>query len=87
MEGIRKNRFVANPINRYMVGDRSGIVQNPDGSTDIYIQNKVPAGHESNWLPAPTGIFNIWLRVYMPGVAILDGKYTVPPIVEVTSKQ
>ena len=77
-----KNRFVANPINRYIVGNRSSLVQNPDGSTDIYIQNKVPAGHESNWLPAPTGIFNIWLRAYMPDVAILDGKYTVPPVVE-----
>src|SRR5512136_1967856 len=78
-----KNRFVANPINRYIVGNRSGLVPNADGSVDIYIQKAAPAGHESNWLPAPAGKFNIWLRAYMPGAAILDGKYTVPPIVEV----
>ena len=78
-----KNRFVPNPINRYSVSDRSGLVQNPDGSVDIYIQNTAPAGLESNWLPAPLGNFILWLRAYLPGQAILDGKYQVPPIVEV----
>ena len=81
--GDAKNRFVANPINRYSVSDRSGLVSNADGSVDIYIQNAAPAGHQSNWLPAPAGAFILWLRVYMPGSAILDGKYKVPPIVEV----
>ena len=81
--GDAKNRFVANPINRYSVSDRSGLVPNADGSVDIYIQNTAPAGHESNWLPAPAGKFILWLRVYVPGAAILDGKYKVPPVVEV----
>ena len=81
--GDAKNRFVANSINRYSVSDRSGLVPNADGSVDIYIQNTAPAGCESNWLPAPSGKFILWLRVYMPGAAILDGKYNVPPIVEV----
>lgn len=80
-----KERFVANPINRYSVGDRSGLAQNPDSSVDIYLQNAAPAGHESNWLPAPAGKFRLWLRVYMPGATVLGGKYTVPPVVE--SKQ
>ena len=81
--GDAKNRFVANPINRYSVSDRSGLVPNADGSVDIYIQNTAPPGHESNWLPAPGGKFILWLRVYLPGAAILDGKYDVPPIVKV----
>jgi hypothetical protein len=81
--GDARNRFVANPINRYSVSDRSGLVSNADGSVDIYIQNAAPAGHQSNWLPAPAGAFILWLRVYMPDAAILDGKYKVPPIVEV----
>jgi hypothetical protein len=81
--GDAKNRFVANPINRYSVSDHSGLAQNDDGSVDIYIQNAAPAGHESNWLPAPAADnFILWLRVYVPGAAILDGKYTVPPVVE-----
>jgi len=78
-----KNDFVANPINRYLVGDRSGLVQNPDGSTDIYLQNTAPTGHESNWLPAPSGKFILWLRVYIPTAVILDGSYQVPPVVKV----
>jgi hypothetical protein len=78
-----KKALVANPTNRYSVGDRSGLVPNADGSTDIYIQNTAPAGHESNWLPAPTGAFILWLRAYQPGKTVLDGTYQVPPIMEV----
>ena len=81
--GDARNHFVANPINRYSVSDRSGLAQNPDGSVDVYIQKAAPAGHESNWLPAPSGNFILWLRVYIPGEAILRGEYTVPPVVEV----
>ena len=81
--GDAKNRFVANPINRFSVSDRSGLVPNADGSVDIYMQNAAPAAHESNWLPAPAGKFILWLRVYVPGAAILDGEYRVPPVVEV----
>ena len=80
--GDARNRFVPNLLNRYSVSDRSRLAQNPDGSLNIYIQNTAPAGHESNWLPAPMGHFILWLRVYVPGQAILDGKYEVPPVVK-----
>jgi hypothetical protein len=80
--GDAKNRFVPNPLNRYSVSDRTGLAQKPDGSVDIYIQNTAPPSYESNWLPAPTGHFILWLRVYVPGQAILDGKYEVPPVVK-----
>jgi len=80
--GDAQNRFVPNPINRYSVSDRSGLVQNADGSVDIYLQNTAPAGHESNWLPAPSGNFTLWLRAYLPDQIILDGEYNVPPVVE-----
>jgi hypothetical protein len=81
--GDGQNHFVANQINRYSVGGRSGLMQNSDGSTDIYIQNVTPAKHKSNWLPAPSGNFILWLRVYMPGQAILDGKWKVPGVIKV----
>ena len=81
--GDPRNHFVANPIHRYRVSDRSGLAQNPDGSVDIYIQNAALAGHESNWLPAPSGNFILWLRVYLPGQSVLNGEYKVPPVVEV----
>jgi hypothetical protein len=80
--GDARNHFVPNPINRYSVSDRSGLVLNADGSVDIYIQNVAPAGHGFNWLPAPSGNFVLWVRVYLPGNAILDGQYKVPSVVE-----
>jgi hypothetical protein len=78
-----KERFVDNPLGRYMVNDRSGLVPNPDGSVDIVIGRTAPAGRESNWLPAPEGPFRLWLRAYVPGPTLLDRTYTVPPVVEV----
>jgi hypothetical protein len=65
--------LVANPANRYAVGDRSGLVPNADGSVDIYIEAASPIGHEPNWLPAPASDFMLWVRVYEPGAAVLDG--------------
>jgi hypothetical protein len=82
--GDAGNHFVANPLNRYSVTDRTGLAQNPDGSVDVYIQKAAPAGHESNWLPAPSGNFILWLRVYIPGEAVLKGEYIVPPVVKVS---
>lgn len=81
--GDAKNRFVANPLDRYSVSDRTGLVPNADGSFDIYIQRSAPAGHESNWLPAPSGNFVLWLRAYLPDPSILDGEYKVPPVVKI----
>ncbi len=72
--------MVHNPIDRYSLGDRSCLVPNADGSIDIYIRSISPAGHESNWLPAPAGNFKLMLRAYLPGRAILDGDYHVPPV-------
>ena len=84
--GDADNRFVENSINRYSVGDRSDLVPNSDGSIDIYIQKQAPPGdYAPNWLPAPPGRFNLWLRVYMPDAVILDGKYSVPPVSEAKS--
>ena len=75
---------MANPLNRYNVSDRTGLAPNPDGSVDIFIQNAAPTGKEANWLPAPSGNFILWLRVYIPGEAILRGEYTVPPVAKVS---
>jgi len=73
--------FVANPINRYAVGDRTpGLQYARDGSLDIYIQHDPPAGHESNWLPAPAGRFELTLRLYLPKAGVLDGHYEYPKV-------
>jgi hypothetical protein len=81
--GDGHNQYVPNPLHRYHVGNHSGLVPSADGSVDIYLQNTAPVGHEANWLPAPAGEFILWLRVYVPGAAILDGTYIVPAVVKV----
>jgi len=74
-------RVLPNPINRYSVSDRSGLMPNADGSTDIYIQHTAPAGHESNWLPAPRGDFQLVLRLYTPKPEASDGTWQPPAVV------
>ena len=72
-----KQRFVDNPIQRYAIGGlgrHSSLVINEDGSLDIYIRPEAPgAGKEMNWLPAPAGVFNVFIRLYSPDQTVLDG--------------
>lgn len=73
--------FVANPLDRYAIGDRDKLDFNPDGSLDLYIQNASPGGdREANWLPAPTGPFTMNLRLYWPKREGLEGIWTPPAI-------
>jgi len=76
--------MVRNPAGRSSVDDHSGLVSNADGSVDILLQPQAPGGPAQNWLPTPTGRFKLMLRVYLPGAAIVDGTYEVPPVVEVS---
>jgi hypothetical protein len=50
--------------------------RNPDGSLDIYIQHRAPAGRLSNWLPTPASRqFEVMLRLYGPERRPLDCSY------------
>jgi hypothetical protein len=75
---------VANPINRFAIGDRDELKYNADGSLDIWIQHETPGKEqESNWLPAPIGPLGITMRVYAPRAEALDGRWAPPPIKKV----
>jgi hypothetical protein len=74
--------LVANPINRYSIGDRTpGLRTDADGSLTIWMQTDSPGpDRESNWLPTPAGRFRPVLRMYQPQQPVLDGSYVLPPV-------
>ena len=73
--------FVANPIHRYSIGDRTpGLRLEADGSLVIRLQADDP-GPGCNWLPAPAGeLFYVVLRLYQPQREHLDYRYSYPPL-------
>ena len=75
--------IVSGGAGRSSVDSHSGLVTNADGSVDIRLQPHQPFGPTDNWLATPSGRFKLMLRAYLPGPAIVDGTYQVPPVVEV----
>lgn len=73
--------LVPNPINRYAVGHTAKPTANPDGSVDLYIQHDAPAADKkANWLPAPSGQFNVMMRMYWPKESVINGTWTPPAV-------
>lgn len=73
--------FIPNPLKRFAIGDRDGLVPNSDGSLDLYIQADSPgAGKESNWLPVAKAPFTLLLRLYSPRDEVIAEQWTPPPV-------
>ena len=71
---------VANPIDRFAIGDRDELAFNEDGSLSLYIQHESPGkDKESNWLPSPRsgGIIPI-MRLYGPQQDAIVGRWDPP---------
>jgi hypothetical protein len=83
------DRFlVANPIDRYAVGDRtSGLRYGRGRLLKIYVSHdQPPAARRSNWLPAPKGHFSLYLRLYEPKAAATNGRWQPPTVSRVRSR-
>lgn len=80
MYNLPQRLLVANPINRYSIGDRTqGLKLGADGSLEIYLQHENPGPDKvSNWLPAPAGPFFFVGRLYGPGPSALSGQWQLP---------
>ena len=73
---------VRNALERYAIAD-TGLQKNADGSIDIYLGHMSPGtGLESNWLPAPDGVFTLLLRLYGPRREVLEGQWVPPALVK-----
>jgi hypothetical protein len=71
---------VANELDRFAIGDRDDLEVGADRSLDILIQHDRPDSGTSNWLPAPTGSFNLCARLYEPKPEVLDGSWLPPAV-------
>src|SRR5215469_8087541 len=75
--------LVANPLNRYLINSPMlpDLRRDADGGVTLYIQHDSPGkDKESNWLPAPSGPFLMFLRLFWPKPEALDGKWKEPPL-------
>jgi hypothetical protein len=76
--------FVANPLDRVVLSQRSNFKFNEDESLDLYLQKDSPGkDKEANWLPSPEGAFSLFMRLYWPtekAPSILDGSWKPPAV-------
>jgi hypothetical protein len=75
--------LVPNNADKYVVASYTpGLVTAEDGSLTILMSTTLSEDFpEANWLPVPSGPFNIMLRDYGPEGSVLDGTYVPPPVV------
>jgi len=76
--------LAANDINRYSRGSQdTDLKYGADGSLELYIQSDPPPEQQrSNWLPAPKGPFNLFLRAYLPDDDLIKQTYVRPAVVK-----
>lgn len=78
-----RGNLVPNAQKRYDVSSSrpDELVRRPDGSIDIVFSPFDPRDAGANWLKTPLlGGFNAYLRMYVPGQAVLDGSWKAPAI-------
>jgi hypothetical protein len=85
MYELPQSLLVNNPIQRYLINSPMipELKTDGDGGVTLYIQNETPGKErESNWLPAPKGPFAVYMRLYWPAEAALDGSWQAPKLVK-----
>jgi hypothetical protein len=83
MYRLPESLLVPNRLNRYLINSPMlpQLQRDADGGLTLYLQHDAPgADKESNWLPAPEGSFTVFLRLYSPRAASLDGTWKQPPL-------
>jgi hypothetical protein len=75
--------LIENPINKYAIKSTGGLVENPDGSVELFFQHDSPGEKlTANWLPVHEDIFDLVMRIYLPDAAVLDKTWKPPYVVK-----
>jgi hypothetical protein len=85
MYELPQSLLVENPMRRYLINSPMlpSLLADPDGGYTFYVQHASPGlDKESNWLPAPTGPFQMVLRLYWPKPDALNGTWKPPQAVK-----
>lgn len=77
----RKHQLVKNPWHLYGISSHGKIINNEDGSLDIFFQRQPPKDQNVNWLPVPEGDFHLILRMYWPKQSVLDSTWKPPAVI------
>lgn len=79
--------LIDNPIDKYLINDRSDYIYNADGSLDIFVQKEAPNNPELevNWLPVDNEVFHLYMRVYLPAKEAMDGTWKAPSITKISN--
>jgi hypothetical protein len=61
--------------------NNADVKKNVDGSVDLYVGAKAPAGQESNWIPTdPARQFELMFRLYGPKKELFDKVWALPDV-------
>jgi hypothetical protein len=84
----RETHALIKNVNRASrASNATDVKKNADGSVDIYIGPKAPAGQESNWIPTdPQRGFELMFRAYGPKKEFFDKVWTLPDVEKVAAQ-
>lgn len=70
-----------------VIGDHCALVTTPDGSVELLVQKDPPLRRQQvNWLRAPEGPFELYLRLYGPTSETLDGSWRMAAVERLGSR-
>ena len=74
--------FNPNPLKRFSLGTKNNDLQkNADGSLTLFAGAKSPGkDKETNWLPAPTTPFSLYIRCYWPKQEVISAAWKPPKV-------
>ena len=76
--------MIKNVARASRASDNSQVQKNADGSVDLYVGPRAPAGKESNWIPTdPARKFELMFRAYAPTKAFFEKKWQLRDVDEV----